>query len=97
MSNRELRRELRINSENKKVAIVENGRDCDGVVYWGKVRIIPATVTAYNKLWNETYEWADGSFNFEIISPKEAKQIKSGSRDAAMEALEDGYPYCWYV
>lgn len=44
-------------AENGKVAVVESGRDCDGVQYSGHVRIIDATMAAYRELESGIADW----------------------------------------
>lgn len=75
------------------VAVVESGRDCDGVEYHGYVRIIEASLEAYNRLHDDIAHHADGPFRLEIVSPAQAVGIRYTSRDLVAEAHEDGHPH----
>jgi hypothetical protein len=80
-------------AEDGKVAVVWNGRDCDGVAYSGKVSLVEATHEAVTKHIDHTVEWADGPCYFEIMSPSQAKGVEPTQRDLTMEAFEDGHPH----
>ena len=83
-------------AQNGMIAMVESGRDCDGVQYSGKVKLVPATMAAYVEEYNRTAEWADGPFCFTVMSPSEALRVQYTSRDLVMEAFEDGHPHVIY-
>ena len=83
-------------AENGKVAIIESGRDCDGVEYWGNVSIIPASVVAYNHWYDETDKWADGPFYGQLARVSDTEEVEYSSRDRGMEAFEDGHPHVIY-
>ena len=81
-------------AEDGEVAIIESGMDCDGVKYWGRACVVPASVMAV-LLWEKrTEEWADGPFYWHIERP--SAEVESGSRDLGMEAFEDGHPHVIY-
>ena len=69
------------------VTVLENGRDCDGVVYSGRRHVIPASVIAYERLYDDTLEWADGPFWFYIAAPWEVEESEYTSRDTYAEAM----------
>ena len=83
-------------AEDGMVAAVESGRDCDGVEYSGKVCVIEATLAAFDKLHDDTAEWADGPFRFDLMRVSEAKKVEYESRDLVMEAHEDGHRHVIY-
>jgi hypothetical protein len=78
-------------AKDGKVGVVESGMDCDCVQYSGKVRVIDAHVAAYELLYRETAEWADGPFHFTLAPPD--VDVEYRSVDRAMEAYEDGHPH----
>lgn len=82
-------------AEQGMVAVIESGRDCDGVQYWGRRHLIPATVMHYYRLWNHTEQWADGPFWFDFERP--SAEVEYGSRDLTLEAFEDGHPHVLYT
>ena len=73
-------------AEDGKIALVENGMDCDGVQYSGRVHIVAATVAAVESKADSIGDWADGPFNLELAAPTVAEGIHYASRDLAMEA-----------
>lgn len=83
-------------AEGGQIAVIESGMDCDGVRYWGDVTLIPATLTHFENHWRKRAKWSDGPFDLEIARPSEALQLRSGSRDLALEAFEDGHPHCLF-
>lgn len=80
-------------AEGGKVAIVESGRDCDGVQYSGKVSIIPATYEAFCAAWDDIADWADGPFHLSVERPSIARRMRYESRDLVAEAFENGHPH----
>lgn len=76
---------LELNATDGKVWIEESGRDCDGVVYAGKLIQIEATVEAYNELYETTNKWADGPFHFSVLTEEEADEIEYQSKDTFAE------------
>ena len=92
-----LLRQLREYAEGGKVAMVESGRDCDGLQYSGHVSIIDATVAAWEEHYTHTAEWADGLFSFALMRPSEARSVKRASRDLTLEAFENGHSHVIYV
>ena len=85
---------IRTLEEGGRVAVVESGRDCDGVEYWGHVHIIEATIRDFEELYDQTEQYADGPFYFTLMRPSEAREVKAESRDRGMEAFEDGHAHC---
>lgn len=75
------------------IGIVESGRDCDCVEYVHPCQSIPATVYHYKKLERDKAQWADGPFSLSIVTPKQADETESESRDLALEAYENGHPH----
>jgi hypothetical protein len=59
------------------------------VEYSGRVRVIDASVLAFHKLEQETWDSADGPFRLTII-PFDV-EVKYESRDLVMEAYENGH------
>src|SRR2546426_11067477 len=96
LSGRQTRTIIRKYAENGKVGVVENGRDCDGVKYWGRVHIIAATLTAFRKLDDEMGQWADGPYHFSLCRVSELDRVEYGTRDLVMEAHEDGHRHVIY-
>ena len=88
--------DLRDLAEDGMIAVVESGRDCDCVDYFGRVHVIAATLEAYNDLYDRTAEWADGPFYFALAKPSEADKIEYESRDRVLEAFEDGHRHHVY-
>jgi hypothetical protein len=74
-----------------KVLILESGRDCDCVEYFGVRHVIDATPAAFNALRADIAEYADGPFRLEV-SPW-TDETEYVSRDLALEAYEDGHPH----
>lgn len=90
----ELLRLIAESAERGKIAVVESGRDCDGVEYGGHVTLIRATARAYDRHIAAVGKWADGPFYLDIMKPSAARQVGRYSRDLALEAFEDGHPHC---
>lgn len=84
---------IQANTVNGMIGIVESGRDCDCVDYVHPCEAIPATIYAYNKLEREKGQWADGPFQLQITTPKEADATPWESHDRVLEAFEDGHPH----
>jgi hypothetical protein len=82
---------LRECAQDGKVLVIESGMDCDCVQYDGRQHLINATIEAYDKLYNDVAEWADGPFSFSITSPSEARYHTYRSVDLVMEAYENGH------
>lgn len=80
-------------AENGKVAIIESGRDCDGVSYRGGVTLLDATAEAVSEHIDYKLDWADGPMHFDIARPSEAIDIEYESTDLAARAHEDGHPH----
>jgi hypothetical protein len=87
---------IRSCQENGKIAIVESGRDCDGMQYSGSVCLIDASVAAWDAHYDYVANHADGPFSFAVEKPSIAKHIKHTSRDLTLEAFEDGHPHVIY-
>lgn len=90
---RAMRTQLRELAENGRVLLVEGGRDCDGVQYWGRVREIDATLKAYETAVYWIEYSADGPCWFSLERVSERHTIERGSRDLVLEAFEDGHPH----
>lgn len=56
-------------AEDGKVAAIGSGRDCDGYSWDGQVTMLPASVVAYYRLWDNTMLWADGPRSFRLARP----------------------------
>ena len=82
-------------AEGGKVAVIESGRDCDGVQYSGRRYLIDANVHAYDALRYDIAKWADGPCYLDIARPSEV--VEYSSRDLALEAFEDGHPYSLHI
>lgn len=76
-----------------RMFVTESGRDCDGVQYSGQVHECDANLRAYEKLYYDINEWADGPFSLYPITVAERNEVIYQSRDLAMEAYEDGHPH----
>lgn len=87
---------LKAHAENGMVAVIESGRDCDGVAYDGRVSLIPAMVVAYERHDQQIAEYADGPYHLSICTPSAAKSIEYTSRDLTMEAFENGHQHVIY-
>jgi hypothetical protein len=95
-SRQQLALDIAAKAEDGMVLVVESGRDCDGVQYWGRTSTIPAAVMSFIALETHTAKWADGPFRLDIERPSMEKGIDAGSRDLGMEAFEDGHPHVLY-
>lgn len=84
-------------NENGWIAVVESGRDCDGVKYSGRVHDCEANPQAYHKLCSDILSWADGPCGFYITHPSAAAEISYESRDLGAEAFENGHPHALYI
>lgn len=80
-------------AEHGRIAVVESGRDCDGVQYSGQVRIIRARLRDFLELEDGIAKWADGPFTLRLERPSIARRIEAQSRDLALEAFESGRPH----
>ena len=80
-------------AEHGRVAVVESGRDCDGVQYSGRVRIIRARLRDFLELEDAIAEWADGPFRLQLERPNVARRIEPGLRDLTMEGFENGHQH----
>lgn len=83
-------------AEDGKVAVVWGGRDCDGVRYSGHVVLVDADWRSLERHIEETCKWADGPCGYYLLSPSEAEQVESESRDLTLEAFEDGHSHVLY-
>jgi hypothetical protein len=64
--NEEIEKAIAELAEHGRVAVVESGRDCDGVQYSGRVRIIRARLRDFLELENGIAEWAMALFAFNL-------------------------------
>jgi len=92
-----MKAQLRACEELGQVIVIEGGRDCDGVQYSGRKHLIPATIAAYEDLYDSTAKWADGPFHFHVMKPSEAMDVHYASRDLTLEAFEDGHQHCLFA
>lgn len=84
-------RQIAEHAEAGQIAVIESGRDCDGVRYSGYSHIIPANIAALDALSDRIAEWSDGVFSLTIAKPSE--EIEYTSRDLTLEAFENGHPH----
>jgi hypothetical protein len=61
-------------AEHGRVAVVESGRDCDGVQYSGRVRIIRARLRDFLELEKRIFEWPDNPFHLSLERPSIARR-----------------------
>ena len=61
-------------AEHGRVAVVESGRDCDGVQYSGRVRIIRARLKDFLELEKRIFEWPDNPFHLSLERPSIARR-----------------------
>lgn len=80
-------------AEDGKIAVIESGRDCDGVAYSGCVTIVDANVEAVQAHIDHQVKWADGPVWFDLERPSAAAAIEYKSRDLTLEAFEDGHSH----
>lgn len=85
-------RKLRDYAEDGKIAVIESGRDCDGVEYNGHVTILDANKKTVEEWVDSQLASADGPMHFALERPSVAKGIEYTSRDRTLEAFEDGHP-----
>lgn len=93
----ELHRRIAECAEDGKVALIESGMDCDGVVYGGRVHMIDAHWRAVLAKEHHIGQWADGPFNLRIERPTIAEEIEYHSRDLGAEAFENGHAHSLHV
>lgn len=91
--NQEIEKAIAELAEHGRVAVVESGRDCDGVQYSGRVRVIRARLKDFLELEDGIAEWADGPFTLRLERPSVARRIEPALRDLTMEAFENGRPH----
>lgn len=92
----QLRQRIADCAEDGQILVIESGRDCDGVEYTGRTRLIEATPAAFRALDDEIAEWADGPYELSVARPSERASIAYQSRDLVAEAHEDGHPHVIY-
>lgn len=88
-----LEHEIVFLSEGGQVAVIESGRDCDCVEYDGYVRIIDATIDAFEALDTQIGESADGPYHLRLCRISNLDSVEYTSRDLVMKAYEDGHPH----
>jgi hypothetical protein len=88
----QMHRDITDKQEDGKIMLVESGRDCDGVRYWGRTHECAADWRSVIALTDRIAYWADGPFQLAIERP--SALIKSGSRDLTLEAFENGHAHC---
>jgi hypothetical protein len=84
-------------AENGKIAVVYGGMDCDMSRWDNRVALIPANVMAYQKWYDGYMEGAEGPQWASIARPSDVADLKSESRDLALEAFEDGHAHVVYL
>jgi hypothetical protein len=75
------------------VALVWNGRDCDGVQYSGQVQLVRASLSHVKQRVDEEIKWADGPCYCEIAKFSEVWDIGYEEVDLTSMAHENGHPY----
>lgn len=75
------------------VALVWNGRDCDGVRYSGKVQLVRASVAHVNRRIDDEIKSADGPCFCQIAKFSEVWDIGYEQVDLTSMAHENGHPY----
>ena len=63
-------------AEHNRIAVVESGRDCDGVRYSNRVHIVRACVADVQELENYIAEWADGPYTLRLERPSAARRLE---------------------
>ena len=91
--NQEIEKAMAELAEHGRVAVVESGRDCDGVQYSGRVHVIRARLKNFLELEDGIAEWADGPFTLRLERPSVARRIEPALRDLTMEAFENGHQH----
>jgi len=81
-----------INPATGRVRLVHRFRDCD-MVEGSRLVDIEPTLEAYEALFDDLSEWAEGPFSLTIVSPEDACEFRPEFRDLALEAFEDGHPH----
>jgi hypothetical protein len=72
--NQEIEKAIAELAEHGRVAVVESGRDCDGVQYSGRVRIIRARLKDFLELEKRIFEWPDSPFHLSLERPSIARR-----------------------
>ena len=65
----EMLAELDLFAEDGKVAVVQSGRDCDGVAYSGSPTVIDATLEAYKEYIDQVQRNSDGNYRLTLERP----------------------------
>ncbi len=86
-----LQQQIRACTEGGAVAVIEGGRDCDGVQYDGRRHVIEATIRDYDQLYDRLAAYADGPFWLRVAKPSE--DVHYTSRDLGLEAFENGHAH----
>lgn len=81
-------------AEDGKIAIVQCGRDCDGVEYDDDVTLVDANIKAVDEHIAHQQAHADGPCYFTLMKPSAAAKISRTSRDLVLEAFENGRQHC---
>lgn len=93
MQKEQMAEKIRELTEHNRVAVMESGRDCDGVRYFNRVHIVRACVADVLELEDHIAEWADGPFTLRLERPSVARRLEYTSRDLAAEAFENGHAH----
>jgi hypothetical protein len=81
--NQEIEKAIAELAEHGRVAVVESGREalelqyCDGIQYFGRVRIIRARLKDFLELEKRIFEWPDGPFHLSLERPSIARRRRS--------------------
>lgn len=80
-------------AEEGEVAIVFGGMDCDCARWDDRVATVPALPVAVVQWIDRYHEGAEGPQWTRLERPSVARDLRSSSRDLALEAFEDGHPH----
>jgi hypothetical protein len=78
-----------------EIPVLKWARDCD-MCESTSVRVIPATVSAFEALKRQMYYDAEGPFSLEVIDWEQYAEFNPTFRDRALEAFEDGHAHIIY-
>ena len=81
--------------EDGQVMIIDSGMDCDGSCWYGHKTLLPASVIRIEKWIHNFYEDAEGRQDWEFVKPSVGKEVEQTSRDASLEAFENGHSHMW--
>lgn len=84
---------IRATTENGRVAVVESGRDCDGVHWYNHVTVLTAIVGHVERHLSRRVADAEGPLDHRLEIPSIAAKLRYHERDLALEAFENGHPH----